>query len=249
MALWVTSLILQILNLKSMRFSASRTVLSFRRMGFTQSVNERCITQETPIPSLTTLVDPLLLILSDLSCIAFMLCIPVSFRSILYRYPVKIMDFKVDISDMYIETNRLRAAEDMHIIWLYKVTSVELSAYLYSITRAAVVTAVAPRTAQPLLQAPFRVKTYAQNHVSEVISMVKFYIHLPISQLKCLSPLNEWYAKGAANIVFPATLRTSGSPATNSITWAESKTLGAARYARAYPYKTKTHRHIYQVCL
>ena len=57
-------------------------------------------------------------------------------------------------------------------------------------------------------------------------------IHFPTSHPRCLMPLREWKAKGAAKMTFAEYLAASGSPEMASSTWAESKVPGAARYAK-----------------
>ena len=67
---------------------------------------------------------------------------------------------------------------------------------------------------------------------------MKFDVRFVISHDKCLMPFRPWNAKGAARMVFPASLTYSGKPWTASMTAAESKgipTTGPAKYAREKP--------------
>lgn len=69
-------------------------------------------------------------------------------------------------------------------------------------------------------------------------------LHFPMSQARCRKPFNEWNVNGNARTNFPAYFAASGSPVTNSITWAESNVPGAKRYAIENPYKTEAMSNV-----
>ena len=75
----------------------------------------------------------------------------------------------------------------------------------------------------------FQTKHYKDVQEKELNDMTGRNLHFNISQVKCLTPLKEWKANGAARMAFPAYLTVSGRPDTTSTTFAALNVLGATR--------------------
>ena len=104
--------------------------------------------------------------------------------------------------------------------------------YNHMNTNATVETAVAARTAYPDEYAPLTFMTVMIVALDTCYEGQRVYecdSHLFRSQPRCLRPLREWNAKGAARIALPAYLTASGRPPTNSMMCAESNVAGATR--------------------